>query len=79
MKAPTDKQLEILEFMRAYQREHGMPPTTREIATEFGWKSLNTVISALWLMAKKGLVEHRPRIARGWRALQPTQTDEVGA
>jgi SOS-response transcriptional repressor LexA len=32
MKEATDRQLEVLEYMRTYQRTNGMPPTVREIA-----------------------------------------------
>jgi repressor LexA len=79
MNAPTDRQLEVLEFMRRYQREHSMPPTLREICTEFSWKAHFSAISHLRALAKKGLVQHRPNVSRGWLALQPSQTDEVGA
>lgn len=77
MTEPTDRQLEILEYMRAYQRKHGMPPTMREIGDEFGIKSTNGVRCALASLKGKGLVEHRPMIARGWIARSPIATGEV--
>lgn len=77
MTAPTDRQLEILEFMRSYQREHQMPPTLREIGEALGIRSTNGVRDALLFMAKKHLVEHRPNIARGWIARTPIETGEV--
>lgn len=77
MREPTDKQLEIVEFMRSYQREHGMPPTTREIANEFKFASTNAVAEHLVRLKRFRLVEHRPRIARGWIARSPDVTGEL--
>jgi repressor LexA len=73
----TDRQLEVLEFLRRYQREHGMPPTTREICDEFGFASTNSAACHLRSLEKLGFVTHRPMIARGWIARAPTQTGEV--
>lgn len=73
----TDRQLEVLEFMRAYQREHGMPPTTREICAEFAFASTNSAACHLRSLAKLGHVMHRPNIARGWIARPPLDTGEV--
>jgi repressor LexA len=70
MNKPTDRQLEIHAWMLAYQAQHGMPPTTREIQDAFKFKSTNSVKSHLVLLAKKGLVTHRPKCARGYLALQ---------
>lgn len=73
MNAPTERQLEILTFMRDHMIAEGMPPTTREIADRFGIASTNGVHDHLVALEKKGLVE-RSRTAvraRGWR---PTRT-----
>lgn len=77
MTAPTDRELEILEFMRGYHREHGMPPTLREIGDAMGIRSTNGVRDALLSMARKGLVTHRPSIARGAVPRSPMETGEV--
>ncbi len=76
MKPPTDRQLEVLEFMRRYQRENHMPPTLREIAAEFRF-TLTAAREHCVFLAKKELVQHRPNIARGFLALQPSETGEV--
>lgn len=65
MTQPTDRQREILTWMREYQAQHGMPPTIREIGV------------APILMERKGLVTHRPSIARGAVPRSPMQTGEV--
>lgn len=77
MDAPTARQLEVLDFMLGYQAEHGMPPTVREIATAFGFTSTNSVASHLLLLAKKGLVRHRPGVSRAWRALEQQPHEET--
>lgn len=71
MTEATDKQLEVLEFMRTYQREHSMPPTVREIADEFGFASHYSATCVLRALVKKGLVTHKPNIARGYVARAP--------
>jgi len=39
MKELTPRQRETLEWIRSFIREHGMPPTVREIGAAFGIKS----------------------------------------
>lgn len=63
--APTQRQQEIAAFIAAEFRQHGMAPTQREIAAQFGFASTNTVRSHLRLMEGKGMVVRRPHTARG--------------
>lgn len=73
----TDRQLEILEFLRAYQRRWHMPPTLREVCTEFSFGSTNAAYDHLTRLARKGLVVHRKGCARGFVARGPLATGEV--
>lgn len=41
MTTMTKRQAEVLEFIKDYRREFGMPPTRAEIAASFGWASAN--------------------------------------
>jgi repressor LexA len=77
MKEATDRQLEVLEYMRTYQRTNGMPPTVREIADAFGVASTNAIMCTLRALERKGLVFHRPMISRGWMPKSPIETGEV--
>jgi repressor LexA len=77
VKEPTDRELEVLEFMRSFQREHGMPPTAREVCKAFGFSSTNSAVEYFKRLENKGLVMHRPRIARGWIPRSPLSTGEV--
>jgi SOS-response transcriptional repressor LexA len=62
----TDRQFEVLTFMRRYLADNRMPPTVREICVEFGWASGNAALEHLKALLRKGEVTHRPGIARGW-------------
>ena len=73
MKPPTDRQLEIHAAMLAYQAEHSMPPTLRELCDLLGINSTNGVSDHLTALEKRGLVKHRPGAARGWVAITPNQ------
>ena len=42
----TKRQKEILNFIKKYIKQHGFPPARREIADEFGFSSVNSVVCA---------------------------------
>lgn len=50
----TERQEEILEFIRRFQLEHNLPPSTREIQRHFGFASQTTVMGHLQALAAKG-------------------------
>jgi repressor LexA len=49
----TERQEEILEFIRQFQQEHQMPPSTREIQRHFGFSSQTTVMGHLQALSAK--------------------------
>lgn len=49
----TERQEEILEFIRQYQQEHQLPPSTREIQRHFGFSSQTTVMGHLQALSAK--------------------------
>lgn len=60
----TERQEEILEFIRQFQQEHGLPPSTREIQRHFGFASQTTVMGHLQALATK---QHLSKLAdRKW-------------
>jgi len=65
VKSLTDKQSKIYEFIGAWQRENGYPPTQEEIRDHFGFGSLNAVRSHLALIEKKGYIRLNYGKARG--------------
>ena len=65
MKYLTERQRDILEFIRGFQKEHGVAPTHREICDHFGFSSYGTVYKHLSLLEKKGLIRRDWNQKRG--------------
>jgi repressor LexA len=53
----TERQEEILEYIRQFQREKSVPPSSREIQRRFRLASQSTVIGHLRALANKGQIE----------------------
>ena len=53
----TERQEEILDFIRQFQGEKGVPPSSREIQRRFRLASQSTVIGHLRALANKGQIE----------------------
>ena len=67
---PTARQRQIHRYMLEYQREHGYPPTVREVGIRFEIRSPNGVACTLKALARKGWVRRPARsISRGWVAI----------
>jgi repressor LexA len=56
----TDRQREIYEYVAAYLREHGYPPTVREIGEAVGLASPSTVHAHLANLERAGYVRRDP-------------------
>lgn len=58
----TDRQKEILSFIKDHLSAFGFPPTIREIGAEFKIGSTNGVVDHLKALEKKGCIaRHRQR------------------
>ena len=66
----TARQAEILQIIREYVAEAGMPPSRPELAKLLGISSTNAVFKHLDALAKKGAIELVPNAARGIRVTQ---------
>lgn len=77
MEALTDRQAEILRFVRDCLRDNGAPPTRADIAQRFGFNSPNAAERHLRALEAKGYIEMAPGAARNIRLL--TDLDEVVA
>ena len=60
----TDRQSQLLNFLRDYQREHGVMPSTREIQRHFGFASQTAAMSHLRALEKKGVIQRHAGKAR---------------
>jgi len=59
----STRQRETLDWVKGYIREHGMPPTVREIGHAFGIKS-SSVFDLLTALERKGYLQRKNRSAR---------------
>ena len=62
----TKRQQQVLDYVHAHQRQHGLPPTLREIQAHFGFASPFAVTRHLQALEKKGALTRRPGKARGF-------------
>jgi repressor LexA len=76
MRPLTPRQAEILQLIKDYQAETGMPPTRAEIATQLGFKSANAAEEHLKALAKKGVLTMMPGTSRGIRLMEDDSEPE---
>ncbi|HCN28269.1 MAG TPA: repressor LexA [Verrucomicrobiales bacterium] len=60
----TERQKQMLEYLRSYQREHGVMPSTRDIQRHFEFASQTAAMSHLRALERKGLIQRHPHMAR---------------
>ncbi|MES2597804.1 MAG: transcriptional repressor LexA [Verrucomicrobiota bacterium] len=60
----TDRQQELLAYLRHHQREQGVMPSTRDIQRHFGFSSQTAAMSHLRALEKKGVIQRHPHKAR---------------
>jgi len=72
MKYLTERQRDILQFIREFQQERGIAPTHREICDRFGFSSYGTVYKHLSLLEKKGLIRRDWNQKRGVELVEQT-------
>jgi repressor LexA len=60
----TERQTQLLNFLRDHQREHGVMPSTREIQRYFGFASQTAAMSHLRALEKKGVIQRYAGKAR---------------
>lgn len=60
----TDRQQELVNFLRTYQRTHGVMPSTRDIQQHFGFASQTAAMSHLKALERKGAIRRLAGKAR---------------
>lgn len=73
MEGLTDRQNEILDFVRQTLRDKGAPPTRADIAQTFGFSSPNAAERHLRALETKGYIELVAGSARGIRLLNEAE------
>jgi len=77
MKYLTERQRDILNFIREFQKERGVTPTHREICDHFGFSSYGTVYKHLSLLEKKGLIRRDWNQKRGVEVVEQEPVAET--
>lgn len=67
MKELTTRQADVLQVIRRWISEHGVPPTRVEIASEMGFRSPNAAEDHLRALARKGAITLTAGSSRGIR------------
>lgn len=65
----TEKQKEVLAFLKRHLKDIGRPPTLMEICDEFEWTSPNSASTHLKFLEIKGAIEIDKGVTRGIRVL----------
>jgi repressor LexA len=65
MRKLTPRQQEIYEYLEDHLREHGYPPTLREICANFGMKSTRAASDHLIAIERKGYITRTKDRSRG--------------
>jgi repressor LexA len=65
----TDRQAEVLSFIKSHIEERGYPPTIREIVARFEFSGTNAATCHLTALVHKGYLDRDPTVARGMRVL----------
>jgi repressor LexA len=66
----TPRQQEVLDLIRRYIADNGLPPTRVEIAGTLGFKSPNAAEEHLQALARKGMISLVPGTSRGIRLVE---------
>jgi repressor LexA len=75
----TERQRDILTFIREFQEQRGVAPTHREIRERFGFSSYGTVHKHLSLLESKGLIRRDWNQKRGVEIVEPPQPEPAPA
>ncbi|CAH9067534.1 LexA repressor [Pseudoalteromonas holothuriae] len=78
MRPLTKRQEQVLELIKVFIKDTGMPPTRAEIADALGFKSANAAEEHLKALAKKGVIEMVPGASRGIRLVEELEPDKLG-
>lgn len=70
------RQQAILDFIRGFVRDHGYPPTVREIGQNVGISSTSVVDYNLRILTERGYVKRDQEISRGISVIEDEEAPE---
>lgn len=59
-----------MDFLRSYTDQHGYPPSTREMTSALGFRSVESIHRLLRTLREDGRVTWEPRKARTLRIVE---------
>ena len=71
MKALTERQQQIVDFIQRRQELDRLAPTLREIAAHFRFRSVNAALAHVRALLAKGFLKHLPGRARSLQVVDP--------
>ena len=74
----TNRQREVLEIIERHTREHGYPPSVREIGEAVGLTSPSTVHAHLAALQRRGYLRRDPTKPRALEVRWDPHSDEIG-
>jgi repressor LexA len=77
MQALTPRQQQILDWIKHYIDQSGMPPTRADLSRAMGFKSPNAAEEHLRTLQRKGAIEMLPGASRGIRLVE-TIAEHIG-
>lgn len=77
MEALTERQNEVLDYIRESLRERGLPPTRAEVALRFGFRSKTAAVDHLKALEHKGYIRIYPDRSRGIQLLESADEDLI--
>ncbi|MEM0515144.1 transcriptional repressor LexA [Pseudoalteromonas sp. YIC-827] len=78
MRPLTNRQSQILELIKVFIKDTGMPPTRAEIAQTLGFRSANAAEEHLKALAKKGVIRMKPGASRGIQLVEEEEPEQLG-
>lgn len=73
MRDLTSRQQQVLDFIVSSQQIQGVPPSLREIAGHFRFRSMTAAADHVRALRRKGFLSGQPRQARSLRSTSPLQ------
>lgn len=65
----SQKQTDVLNFVKSFIADKGYPPTRRDIANHFGFKSQNAAQEHLQALIAKGCITINRGVSRGIKVI----------
>jgi repressor LexA len=75
----TPRQQQIFEFIRTEITTKSLPPTRKEVADHFGFRSCNAAEEHIKALVKRGVIQLVPGAARGIRLVSDTEVSHVNS